>query len=251
MTGETLTRAAKARITGDWQTRFPLLATRSPMKLMKRHGPLVMGLCLDRTRSNDCYLPTFFVHCLLMPSPVLTLTLNHGLANERFPHLQDEIKVNHHAAVFDDCAERMKRQKPVLMQETTTLSDVMNLYNEYYLARRDPAICRFPAALFADVILLVAASGYRARAMELLERAWRAMQLWPEPEIPASWRGLVETRLGPAGAVETVLAEINQHRLTGIPDYGLKDTGDAGETVVDLYAKEQQNPRPEAPGFDA
>ena len=75
MTATTLTGSARNRITTDWQRCFPHLGVRKPMSLLKRNGPLLIGIYLDGTRSNDVYVPLFHVHALMWPSSDMALKL--------------------------------------------------------------------------------------------------------------------------------------------------------------------------------
>lgn len=52
------------RVTKDWAVAFPGFAVWRPLHLLRRIGPAVQGICLDRSTSGDGYLPTAHVHAL-------------------------------------------------------------------------------------------------------------------------------------------------------------------------------------------
>ncbi len=233
-----LTAAIRNRITENWRAAFPTMVAAFPMWLMKRHGPIVVGLCLDRTRSNDCYIPVFHVHCLVRPSLNVSLTLYQALSDERVPQIEQEIDVVSHASTFAGHVVRMRRQVPILLQPRLAMNEVLALYVEFFLARRDPAVCRFPSTLFADVILTLAALGHRERATDLFMKASRLMETWPRHEVrPSSWHEDISARLDFDAAASTVASELKRHKLEAIPDYGLDPGIDDAETIIDLYGK--------------
>lgn len=64
----TLTAAAKKKITLDWSRLFPELGTYRPLHLLRRVGPLLQGIALERTSGNDLYRPMAHIHCLAQES---------------------------------------------------------------------------------------------------------------------------------------------------------------------------------------
>jgi len=67
---------AKAKaITQNWQNQFPNLGVYKPLHLLRRCGPLLVGICLNRSTSGDIYKPTFHCHCLLRKFPTISLSL--------------------------------------------------------------------------------------------------------------------------------------------------------------------------------
>lgn len=64
---------AKRRLTKEWLRLLPSLASPSPRFLVRRHGPLLCGVCLDATSRPEAYVPRAFFHDLARPFPVLSI----------------------------------------------------------------------------------------------------------------------------------------------------------------------------------
>jgi hypothetical protein len=236
VTKATLTASTKRRITEDWQACFPNLGVAQPLWLMKRNGPLLIGICLDRTRSNDVYVPAFHVHSLLAPRPAITLTLYRPVPDERQPRLKREIRVDRHDSTYLPAAESLKSQVPDLSSNDTSLSRILGLYNEYLESRRNPAIARYPVVLFSDVTLLSFWAGHVAYAEACLERACEAMSVWPKQEVDLlSWRKRMEALMDRTRLDGVVREELQRHHLAHLPCYALESGGPVEPSIADLY----------------
>jgi hypothetical protein len=236
MTKAVLTTAAKKAITADWAACFPNLGVARPMWLMKRNGPILMGVCLDRTRSNDVYIPVFHVHCLLKPSTALTLELYRSVPDEQQPRLSREIRVDRHAANFHAAVEALKQQTPEITERETTLSRLLALYHDYIDARRDPAVVKYPRNLFADVITLTFWAGHEEYARSVLEEACAAMRSWPAQEIDLpSWRQSIEAQLNYARSDSQIPEELRRHKLERVPNYDIEKDDPPEPSIVQHY----------------
>lgn len=92
MSWKKLTPAIKKRITNDWHRLFPALGVYKPMHLLNRVGPLLIGILLEVKSGNHNYIPTFHVHNLTRPFPVVALGLATTL-NREYVHQELEIDV--------------------------------------------------------------------------------------------------------------------------------------------------------------
>lgn len=238
MTKATLTSAAKRQITADWARHFPNLSATKPMWLMKRNGPILMGIRLDRTSSNDCYIPVCHVHNLLAPSPVVMLTLYNPVPDERQPRLKREIRVDRHGGEFEGAVAVLKKQAPEITSKDTTLSRVLGLYREYLESRRQPAISKYPVTLFTDVILLTYWAGYPEYSNRCLEKASAAMRSWPSHEVDlTAWRQSLQEQLSEE-RLEAVLAEqVVRHKLQAVPAYALERDAPPERTLAEVYER--------------
>jgi len=70
-----LTPAVARALTRDWATEFPAFAVWRPLRLLRRLGPWVQGITLERSSAGDDYRPTAHVHALTRDFPVISLTL--------------------------------------------------------------------------------------------------------------------------------------------------------------------------------
>jgi hypothetical protein len=85
MTWKKMTSVDKKRITSDWNQLFPSLGVYKPMHLLNRIGPLLVGILLEVKSGNESYIPTFHVHNLTRPFPVVSLGMKTTL-NRQYVH---------------------------------------------------------------------------------------------------------------------------------------------------------------------
>ena len=120
-----LTRAVEKQITEDWQREIPSLGIYVPRHLLKRIGPLLVGICLERDSSGNKYKPTFHVHCLGKEAPAVFLTLLTQLRSERSGG-PDFIQVRFHKEKYKEAAARMIRQSLLPLDGDLTLEQVID-----------------------------------------------------------------------------------------------------------------------------
>lgn len=203
---------------------------------MKRNGPALTGICLDRTTANDCYIPVFHVHNLLWPWPSVTLTLYHAVPDERQPRLKREIPVDRHQMMFEAAAESLKRQAPEILLTGTGFRRLLQMYNEYIESQRNPAISRYPVNLFRDVILLAFWAGYHDYAMGLLAAAAAVVESLPQQQTdPGAWAQAIESELREDRLDSTLNAELHKHKLGNVPEYEFAVDGLPERSIVDVY----------------
>lgn len=209
------------------------------MSLLKRNGPLLLGIYLERTRSNDVYLPLFHVHALMWPSSDMTLGLCQGLAYKGMARLREEIPVKEHELRYEEAAERLATQVPELMATDTTLSRIIRLYWDFVENNRDPAICRFPLALWADEILLWTWAGETARAQRCFDRALKRMTAWPPHEVLPEWQETILKLMDKERLEAVIQEESKRHGVEHIPCYGLLADDVSTGCLADEGAAEQ------------
>ena len=67
------TKKERHLVLEQWTQEFPTLVPWKDQYLIRRTGPLISGICLDRKSDPKVYCPTFFFHNLLTQWPNLTL----------------------------------------------------------------------------------------------------------------------------------------------------------------------------------
>ena len=213
---KTLTASVKKRITEDWHSYFPELGVYSPMHLLKRHGPLLIGICLDQTSSGDIYRPTFHVDCLCKEFPVVTLTLATRLRTLR-PG-PDFIGVKEHEERVHDAAQRMNDQSLLPLQGSLHLAQVIDAYRKYL--NTDLGQMHAPQ-LFQDMILLYIWSEATGKAQSLLnevrgnDSGAKYENAGVEDEtVPFRWEELIEE---PRKLDRVVASQIANLGLNEIP----------------------------------
>lgn len=159
-----LTAGIERQITEDWQRELPGLSVYRRRHLLRRVGPLLVGVCLDRDSSGEKYIPCSHVHCLAHDFPTISLTLCTQLRTEQGN--PDFIKLQLHSTTYREAASRIARQTLLPLNGPIALSQAMTAYRKHMatpLGRRQKAI------LARDCILLLAWSGRQADALHLLE----------------------------------------------------------------------------------
>lgn len=231
-----LSAVAKRHITEDWKRSLPNLGIYKPMWLLKRNGPLLMGVILDRTRSNDAYIPIFHVHNLLWPSPFLVLSLALRVPNELQPRLERRIRVDQHDLEFASIVGILKGLVPEVAGSDVSISNVLRMHGEFLLQKRDFALARHCVGVFTDVILLSFWAGYADYARQSLNDATEIMKSWNAPAINVpSWRSAVEAQLDRSRLEETLAEEIRKLKLEHLPAYELLSDALPVPNIVEVY----------------
>lgn len=158
------TRAAEKRITDDWQQEVPALGVYELRWLLRRVGPLLSGICLDRDSGGNVYMPKFHVHFMGKVFPGVSLTLCTQLRSERSGG-PDFIEVQWHKEKYQEAAARMVRQSLLPLEGDLSLEQVMDAYRRHMTT---PLAKRQPVLLYRDMILLLAWGRDAAGATELL-----------------------------------------------------------------------------------
>lgn len=227
--------AEKRNITADWQREFPVLATYKPMWLLKRHGPLLVGLMLDRDSSNELYIPTFHVHNLLAPFPSISLSLIYNAPGEKQPRMARQIRVDRHESAYLDVVAFFKKATPELDAVDLSLSRAIQLHFDFVREKRDYAVAKRCWSLFCDVALLAAWGGHDAYARDCIDGASFLMREWNLPFNVSEWAATVRDLARPEVMQETLASEIAKHKLGRLPAFDLT-ADDPGElSAVQVY----------------
>lgn len=159
-----LTKDIERQITEDWHREIPSLGIYRPRRLLRRTGPLLIGICLERDSSGDVYKPMFHVHCLANEAPVVFLTLFTQL---RSPHSggPEFIQLRFHEGAYKEAASRMVRQALLPLAGDVRLDHVLATYHDYLAT---PIGQRQAANLYSDMIALLVWGGDLAGAEKLV-----------------------------------------------------------------------------------
>lgn len=152
-------------ITKDWAAAFPSLGRYKPRWLLRRVGPLLQGILLERTGSGDVYVPTFHVHCLATPFPVVSLQLRRQL---------DPVAIRDHVTRLAGAVARMNAEAPLPLVGDLTLREVLAAYHAHVEAGA-PYIVQ----ALVDVVAICAWSGDTAAAQAELAWARSIAETWP------------------------------------------------------------------------
>ena len=168
MSWKTLTPAAKKKITADWNTTFADFGVYKPMHLLRRTGPLLMGVLLERGSSNDFYKPIFHVHNLARVFPVVSLALPREVPNEY-------VHVEWHDAKFQEITKRLGELAYMPLSGELALADIVDGFRSY---QRKPSMPYEPDA-FRDLALICGWCGNRIELANVLRETEKVMKQWP------------------------------------------------------------------------
>lgn len=210
-------KADKLAITALWQRLIPSVSVMHPLLLAKRHGPLLVGICLDETRDPAIYRPTCFIHNLAAPFPVLTLKLAGYWLNSKGAVLTLKVADEASAtAAARDLAERF----PFVASANMTLNDYLGRTKSYLQDR--PRIGE--DAPFSDAALVAMYVGLADYARETVERGASVLATWPvsalRGETVQSWRDRL-TRACGSDLHAVAASEADRHGVSTLPDLGL------------------------------
>ena len=169
-----LTPSVKNQITRDWNDLFPSLAVYRPMHLLRRVGPVLIGVCLERDSTNEQYRPVAHVHSLCRVFPVVTLSLSSQAHDEKMRLLT--IRVAEHKESYQSAAVHLREYAYVPIEGELTLADVIQGY-WYYL---ESPTATSKSKCFEDMALICAWHGDTDMSQRVIETAANEMQRWPE-----------------------------------------------------------------------
>lgn len=169
-----LTPPLKREITRDWNNEFPSLGIYEPMWLLRRIGPIVMGICLDRDSSNECYLPTFHVHNLCSEISFVSLSLHICLTTKK--GAEESINTRDHSSRYVDAAQRLSEQALLPFSGDLTLDQVLLAYHSYRMIS-PPAYSEDPH-LLSNPVLICSWAGQLEMARSLLVEAQEIVKQW-------------------------------------------------------------------------
>lgn len=169
-----LTKSTRDQITTDWLVSLPSLGVYRAMHLLRRCGPMLVGVCLERDSSGTEYWPTFHTHVLGKGFPVVSLTLAQPLLTERGggPWW---LRVAHHQEYFGKAASCLAKQALLPLEGAITLPLALTAYQDY--AHR-PTV-HYPIDLFEDMVILAAWCGRSDLASAHITTASEEISSWP------------------------------------------------------------------------
>ncbi|MGW6493878.1 hypothetical protein [Nonomuraea angiospora] len=172
------------KITTDWSRLFPRFTVWKPLRLMRRIGPVLQGITLDRSTSGEAYYPHAHVHALTRDFPVVSLTLTQRLTTAA--GVAEGIPAQLHEERFEEAARRLETQSPLPLREAPTLEQIVHQYRRHAV---DAQRGRLPIAEpeLEDSVLVPAAAGEEALAVESLRLVSEVAAGWSKLEAPRGW----------------------------------------------------------------
>lgn len=124
------------RVTADWAAALPGFDVWKPLHLLRRIGPVVQGVCLDRTTSGNEYMPTAHVHALARDFPVISLMLGQRL--EGASGQPERVLFANHDGEYRAAVGALRVQSVLsLSEEPPSLEQVVRAYHSAASASYD------------------------------------------------------------------------------------------------------------------
>jgi hypothetical protein len=224
-----LTPTAARAITKDWAALFPGFGIWRPLRLLRRLGPWVQGITLERSSAGDDYLLIAHLHALTRPFPTISLTLASPLRNRA--GVAERILVSDHAESYVDAARRLGESSDLPCDSAPTLPQILSAYRTFVSEHRANGV---PAAYveLEDIIdgpAVLALDGPTRDSVVLVDAvreganlAAAEAALWgmgpPGFLTPAQWvEQIVARAADPTRLARCVAEQVTQHRLSALP----------------------------------
>lgn len=217
MSWKTFTAADKKTITTDWNAAFPSFGVYKPLHLLRRNGPLLTGILLERGRNNDGYEPIFHVHNLTRPFPTVSLSWPRRIPNEY-------VHIEWHAGKFPDLARKIGELAYLPLSGDLALSDIVGGGQSYLRT----ATNRYDIHAHSDLALLAGWCGNQQEVTNALQQAEKIMKQWPPAVLNQiggldNWLESVRVlAVDQAKLQATAREQIAVHKLEKIPAGELK-----------------------------
>lgn len=217
MSWQKLTPAIKNKITADWKTAFPAFGIYKPMHLLRRSGPLVVGILLERNSNNDSYKPIFHIHNLSYPFPVVSLGLPSQVPNVY-------VHVEWHDKQYSDLTNQLKSIAYLPLSGEISLNEIFSGFYSYLQGNKNP----YEPNAFRDLALICGWCGNFELVVRVLSDAKNTMTKWPAAVLKQlggldEWASKINALANNRRALEmTTIEETTKHRLSDIPATPIK-----------------------------
>jgi hypothetical protein len=210
-----ITTAQAKAITQDWQNHFPSLGVYKPLHLLRRCGPLLVGLCLNRSSSGDIYKPTFHCHCLLRAFPTVSLSLAVQLTA---PNGSDAaISTKFHEVKLPDAAAKMRVLALLPLDADFGVSAFDAACAQWLRQQLTPY---WPAVMEDRVLLNAWVGNDYTKALHDAEATLKSWPAFVTDKLGgvAAWMSRVEQAAGNRDGLSSILAsEIEVHGVAKLP----------------------------------
>jgi len=218
--------AKKAKVTKDWAALLPSFEVWKPKRLIRMHGPLAMGICLDAVRRPDAYQPYFHIHNLTTSFDVISLDLAGPLLSKGGAY--EEVSLRRHDSELNEIVQKLTQQYPLIATTKMTyggyVQTVANVRSGKHGATRGGGL----PLIYRGIVLLACCCGAMGHAERELQIFSEDLAGRPgccdKPYIGGleKWRAGVESMLDPVKLARVVSDEKKKHKLEGLPDYGIE-----------------------------
>ena len=171
-----LTLKIKKNITNQWRESFPSMGIYKNMWILRRVGPFLQGICLDKDTSNSSYLPTFHIHNLVnQDDDFISLTLRTPLMNTK-SGAPLHISIAQHEDYFSDYVTKFRQQVPLTLDGGLSCHEFLHVFKNYI--NNGQAENRYPLPLYFDMTCLLIWCG-KPEASLLFDEVSQKIKSWP------------------------------------------------------------------------
>ncbi|ANH67491.1 hypothetical protein ABE85_07760 [Mitsuaria sp. 7] len=190
------------------------------MWLMRRIGPLLQGVLLEKTQDGSCYCPTLHIHTFSRPLGYVALNVAQPLLTVR-TRASEYIKVLHHDKHFSEGAKRLAASSLLPIEGDISLDEVMAAYRSFETFPASDA--PFSINYFESAISLHAWCGQINRGKQALEEYLEVITQWPDRVIERlgsvdKWRSdMLAVLANPDAIRETAEQQATVLKATTLP----------------------------------
>lgn len=217
-------KSDRERFMSDWLKCLPAMRVERSMSLMKRNGPILVGLYLQEDRGSEHYIAVPHVHNLTRPTNFVTLTLAYPLKNRKNTYKEMFTVDSHNREIHDACS-RLRRQTIFPLDESLSISQVVKAYDTSISKN---LVLDSREKLYEDILSLLTWCGRTAEAEARYAEYIREMSGWEERVFSREGGKLkFFDRLGEIFESPNQLRKICEEQIKflhvdKLPDYGLQ-----------------------------
>ncbi len=210
----------KRRIARDWLSVLNGFIQYKPMHFVRRNGPFLCGILLERHSGNLDYEPVFHVHNLMVDFPVVSLGSATYLLNPK--GTKDSITLYQHSEYFNLYVERFKEQTPLLQENTVSCKNLISHFQNVIHTSNG-----YPADSLQDWVLALFWCGEMEEAEKAIAESKKIISQWPEGTKSRfggedGWEQQIRRLMNKKMLEDTVKKQLENFKLTGIVDYTLQ-----------------------------
>lgn len=213
----------KKHVTKDWLVQFPTFQMWKPTRLLRRHGPLLIGICLEYVGDPTVYRPSVHFHNLCLPFPDISLDMTgFVLCDKQMPC---KIRLKDHYSSYVDYVARIKEEYSYTCNSDIDFNVLVTATHKYLNSHY-----WFPGqhSPYSNLVTISAYLGHLDYAMKALDRFAAIISEWPEGcfniiESADKWHdGILKLIKNQECLKENVDEEIMKHNLVSIKDNDLR-----------------------------
>ncbi|CAI3943119.1 unnamed protein product [Commensalibacter communis] len=215
-----LTASEKKIITSDWKSVLKNYQNYKTLHLIKRNGPILIGVYLQPVYAGEHYVPVFHTHSLMTVAPTIGLSSLICLKGKKGAN--ESISVLRHASEFEKLVSAFKKQVPLAFVRELYCQALDQYYQHFITIDKGYSI-----HVMTENILLLFWCQYDRQAIEQRINKYKSIiQQWPDAakirfSSEQGWEKSIHSLMSLDRLQETVQKELLKFKLDQIEDNGL------------------------------